>query len=138
MWTGSAVVIVGLAFAPWAQSDRVPPPKDMHEAVVQGCLRGGSLKVTRSDTGGDQPETFHLRIPKGIAKALKEYEGHEVELTGFVKDTDRTMGAGKSKALSNNTKITVGAREDHDPGDLPPQRDLQVASFRDVAPVCHR
>jgi hypothetical protein len=48
------------------------------------------------------------------------------------------MGASKSKTLGDKTKITVGARADLDRGASPEERDLQVASFRNIAPVCHR
>jgi hypothetical protein len=132
-----AVLVVALTAGALVQGDRVPPPKGSHSAVIRGCVHGSSLKAIHSDTDpGD--ETFHLRMSKGIAKALKEYEGHQVELTGFVKDTDRMMGGAKSKNITSKTKITVGGSEDRNEGGVPDARELQVTSFRDVAPTCSR
>jgi hypothetical protein len=131
--TIALAVMIG-AFGGW-QGDRPPKPRDKSETVIQGCLQGKTLKATKSDTSGPQTRTFRLRLPKSLATALKEHEGHEEELTGVLSDTERTMGGSKTKTVGSRTKITVGASEERNTG-APADPELEVTSFRHVASTC--
>jgi hypothetical protein len=117
------------------QGDRPPKPREKSETVIQGCLLGKTLKTKKVDTSGSQTRTFRLRLPKSLAAALKEHEGHEEELTGVLSDTERTMGGSKSKMVGSKTKITVGASEERNTG-APDDPELEVISFRHVASTC--
>jgi hypothetical protein len=131
------------------QGDRPPKPRDVSdmtarkpdttakksETAIQGCLQGKTLKATKGDTSGSATRTFRLRLSKSLSTALKEHEGHEEEITGVLSDTERTMGGSKSKMVGSRTKITVGASEERNTG-APEDPELQVISFRHVAPTC--
>jgi len=130
---GSLLLLASVAAV--IQVDRRPPGPDRPTTVVEGCLHGRTLKATRVDTTGVQTHTFRLRIPKSLAAALKEHEGHKEELTGILSDTERTMGGGRTKAVGRRTKITVGAREERNTG-LKEDPQLEVVSFRHVATTC--
>jgi len=125
--------VVGVFGEP--QVDRPPKPSEKPETVIQGCLHGKSLKARKVDTSGAQTRSFRLRIPKSLAAALKEHEGHEEELTGVLADTERSMGGSKSKMVGSRTKITVGASEERNTG-TPEDPQLDVISFRHVASTC--
>ena len=73
---------------------------------------------------------------KAIGKALKEYQGHDIVLSGRLKNGDKTMDGGKSARIGDKTKIFVGAREDRSMG-APSPRELEVTSFSDAGDVCH-
>jgi hypothetical protein len=116
-------------------------PKDNRTVVVvQGCLQGSTLKATSADPSGVRTDSYHLKIRKSLSTVLKEFRGHELELTGLLTDRSTRMGGSKTAKIGPRTKVTVGASEERtsnnvDVTDVP---QLEVQSFRDVAPVCKR
>ena len=136
---GSSILPLGtifLLFAATFQAQVQPAPVQKPEPfVVSGCLHGPTLKTTRSNTSGVSVTTFRLRGPKQLMKALREYEGQEVEINGTLKDSKGRMGAARTKALGGRTKITVGIREDRNT-EQPEDPELTVQSFRRLSPHC--
>jgi hypothetical protein len=135
---GSVVVLQLLLLIVMLQGDA--RPKDTRlVAVVQGCLEGSTLKVTSADTEGVRSDTYRLKIPKSLSATMKELRGHELELTGLLTDRSTRMGGSKNGKIGSRTKISVGASDeqmnsnDIQKTDLP---QLEVQSFRDVAPGC--
>ena len=118
-----------------AQANRPPTGPDKPTTVIEGCLNGRTLEATNVDTTGVQRHTYRLKIPKSLASALKEHEGHKEEITGILSDTDRTMGGGRTKAVGKRTKITIGAREERNTGPKE-EPQLEVLSFRHVSASC--
>jgi hypothetical protein len=117
---------------------QVPTPvQKPEEAVVRGCVTGHTLKVVEADNSGVYSDTFRLRGPKRVMKALTELEGSEVEITGTLKDSDGRMGAVRTKRVGDRTKITMGVREYQNatPTDDP---EITVESFRSLNPHCPR
>jgi hypothetical protein len=110
-------------------------PRNTRDAVARGCLDGNWLRHARVDESGST-EDVRLRLSKAIGKALKEYQGHDIVLSGRLKNGDKTMDGGKSAKIGDKTKIFVGAREDHGTG-TPSPRELEVTSFSDAGGVCH-
>jgi hypothetical protein len=114
------------------------PKDDRLTVVVQGCLQGSTLRVTDADTSGVSVDTYKLKLSKALKSALKEHEGHEEELSGLLVPSNKRMGGTKTKTVgSGKTKITIGAEEQRldNTADIP---ELEVQSFRHVAPVCNR
>jgi hypothetical protein len=133
---GSHLLLVSsFVVAAMVHVDRRLTGPDKPTTVVQGCLQGRTLKATNVDTSGVQTHTFRLRIPKGLAAALKEHEGHKEELTGVLSDSERTMGGGRTKAVDSRTKVTIGAREERNTG-RKEDPQLEVVSFRHLATSC--
>lgn len=117
---------------------QVPTPvQKPEEAVVRGCLAGHTLKVIEADNSGVYSDTFRLRGPKRVMKALKELDGAEVEITGTLKDQDGRMGAVRTKRIGERSTITMGVREyrNDQPTDDP---EITVESFKALNPHCPR
>jgi len=115
-------------------------PKDNRSvAVIQGCLEGSTLKITSADTEGVRSDTYRLKIPKSLSGTLKELRGHELELTGLLTDRSSRMGGSKTAKIGSRTKISVGASDEQMNNKDTPKTDLpelEVQSFKDVAPAC--
>jgi hypothetical protein len=109
----SAIAILALLsmFRSPPQTDKRPDAGEA-AAVVVGCLHGSELKLTKPGVSGTCSDTVRLRGAKKVAKALREHEGHEKELTGRLTEPKTKMGGGRSKTPGNRTKITVEAHED--------------------------
>ena len=136
--TGCSLLMLALSIVvAAAQTNGRPPGPDKPATVVEGCLSGRTLEATNVDTTGVQRRTYRLKIPKSLASALKEHEGHKMKITGILSDTDRTMGGGRTKAVGKRTKITIGAREERNTG---PKEDpqLEVLSFDHVSASCRQ
>jgi hypothetical protein len=117
------------------QGDVRQPSSDKPPIVVEGCVQGRTLKVTRAETSGVERQTYRLKLSKALARALKEHENHEEEITGVVSDTARAMGGTRSKTVGSKTTITVGARETRNTGALEDPQ-LEVSAFRHLNPTC--
>jgi hypothetical protein len=126
--------LAGVAIVAQGQRDVRPAPSKKDPVTVRGCLHGSSLKITDAMAVDIWSGTIRLKLSKALAKALREHEGHEEELTGVMHDTPRTMGGTKSTPVGKKTKITYGAREERNTSEEVPQ--LEVSSFRHVNPTC--
>jgi hypothetical protein len=92
---------------------QVPSPIQKPQPfVVAGCLQGTRLTTTDVNTSGSTADVYRLRGPRQLMKALREYEGQEVEISGTLKDSDGRLGATRSKQLGNRTRIGIAVRED--------------------------
>lgn len=115
---------------------QVPSPiQKPQQFVVTGCLQGTRLTTTHVNTSGTTADVYRLLGPRPMMKALREYEGQEVEISGILKDPEGRMGASRRKQLGTRTRIAVGVREDRNtqhaetPG-------LTVESFRHISARC--
>lgn len=131
------VAILCSAAATIAATQVPTPVQKPEQTVVRGCLAGQTLKTIETDTSGIYSDTFRLRGPKRLMKALKEFDGDEVEITGTLKDSDGRMGAVRTKPIGDRTTITLGVREyrgDHTTDDP----EITVESFKSLNPRCPR
>lgn len=127
------LIVAGASGSGQVQSEIQKP----HDIVVTGCLDGRTLKTTRADNFGTSADTFRLRGSRQVMKALREYQGHELQITGTLKDREGRMGATRTKALSRRTKLSLGVREDRNT-QQPEDPELTVESFKVVSASCRR
>jgi hypothetical protein len=132
-------MLLGL-FSLWLSAQTPQPPrttsapKTTRDAAARGCLDGNWLRHARVDEAGST-EDLRLRLSKAIGKALKEYQGHDIVLTGRLKNGNQTMDGGKTAKVGGKTRIFVGARADEGMGNVSP-RELEVTSFSDAGGAC--
>jgi len=101
------LLLIALTAAASAQEKRKPEPRII---VASGCLSGASLRATKVDTSGTYVDRFRLKGSKEQWKTFaKEHQGHEIEVTGALRDPDQVMGVGSTKEIGK-TKIYAGAR----------------------------
>ena len=128
-------VLLLIAFS--AQVD-TRPKDDRPVVVVRGCLHGTTLKVTKADTSGVYVDTYKLKLSKALSAAFKEHRDHEEELTGLLTPSANKMGGSKTKTVGGRTRITIGAAEERSSATVADIPQLEVQSFRHIAPVCPR
>ena len=128
------ILLIVLAATASAQGK---PKTNPRMIVATGCLSGASLRATRVDTSGTYVDRFRLKGPKEQWKTFsKEHQGHEIEVTGALRDPDNVMGVGATKEFGK-TKIYAGKRERPN---VPPAGVtdplIEVTSFRYIKEVC--
>lgn len=128
------IVLIVLAAAVSAQEKRKAEPRII---VATGCLSGASLRATKVDTSGTYVDRFRLKGSKEQWKTFsKEHQGHEIEVTGALRDPDNVMGGGNTKEIGK-TKINVSNRPRPN---VPPAGVtdplIEVTSFRYIKDVC--
>jgi hypothetical protein len=102
-----------LAFAPAAQQEKKPIPKDSVEISSPGCLKGRVFTATPPREGeltreGPDVTGRHFRVsgPKEVTELLKRYNGQLVEIVGIVtKGALAEYGTG----MKVGKGITIGA-----------------------------
>jgi hypothetical protein len=112
-----------------------PEVQRPHEFVVTGCLTAKTLKTTRSNTFGVSADTFRLRGSKQVMKALSEYEGDELQITGTLRDPAGRMAASRTKSLSAKTKVSIAVREDRNTQSSE-DPEVTVHSFKVISTGC--
>lgn len=119
-----------IAFAGSAEKPRI--------ITVTGCLNGASLRATKVDTSGTYIDRFRLKGSKEAWKTFaKEHQGHEVEVTGALRDPSGVMGGGTTKELGKKTKIHVTNRpRPNVPSAGATDPLIEVQSFRYVQDTC--
>lgn len=128
------IVLIVLAAAVSAQEKRKAEPRII---VATGCLSGASLRATKVDTSGTYVDRFRLKGSKEQWKTFsKEHQGHEIEVTGALRDPDNVMGGGNTKEIGK-TKIYVSNRPRPN---VPPAGVtdplIEITSFRYIKDVC--
>jgi hypothetical protein len=89
----AAILACFLAAAPAAAQQEGHPkiPKDSIYVTITGCLKGRVLKaadVRQEDTTSGvvvRQHSFRVAGKKDVMKAVKEEDGHRVELTGLIR-----------------------------------------------------
>lgn len=106
--------------------------------TVTGCLNGASLRATKVDTSGTYIDRFRLKGSKETWKTFtKAHQGHEVEITGTLRDPAGVMGGGTTKELGKKTKIYVNGRpRPNVPSAGATDPLIEVQSFRYVKDAC--
>ena len=88
--TALACLVVAVPLAA-AQEDRPKVPKDSLRVTVTGCLKGRVIRaedVKQPDTTSGivvRNHAFRLAGKKDVMAAVKEEDGHRVEITGVIK-----------------------------------------------------
>lgn len=129
------ILLMTLAAAPSAQEQRKPEPRII---VATGCLTGSSLRATRVDTSGTYVDRFRLKGRKEEWKTFsKAHQGHEIEVTGTLRDPDQVMGVGTTKEIGKKTKIYAGARpRPNIPAAGVTDPLIEITSFRYMKDAC--
>jgi hypothetical protein len=97
------LLAAAIAFSGSAEKPRI--------ITATGCLNGASLRATKVDTSGTYIDRFRLKGSKETWKTFsKAHQGHEIEVTGALRDPDRVMGVGSTKEIGKKTKVHVSAR----------------------------
>lgn len=110
---------------------------DARVIVVQGCVNGSRLDVSRVDKSGFTDDHFHLRGNKDLMKVLtKDLKGHMVEVTGVLDDPHNKQGRGKTIQIGTKTTITTQARDVPSVPDPMTDATLNVESFKDIDSRC--
>jgi hypothetical protein len=119
------------------------PQTKKNAVVVRGCMSGSTLTHAEAhEYTSSVPETLRTTGSRAVRGALKEADGHTVELTGTLKG----LGNQASGALvkdTGKTRIYVGGTERRTGQDrmMDEQRvevpTLDVSSVKDVAPQCN-
>jgi hypothetical protein len=124
------LLAAAIAFSGSAEKPRI--------ITVTGCLNGASLRATKVDTSGTYIDRFRLKGSKEQWKAFsKEHQGHEIEVTGTLRDPDQVMGVGSTKEIGKKTKIYAGARPRPNvpaAGVIDPL--IEITSFRYIKDPC--
>jgi hypothetical protein len=102
-----------LAFAPSAQQEKKPIPKDSLEISSPGCLKGRVFTATPPREGeltreGPDVTGRHFRVsgPKEVSDLIKRYNGQLVEIVGVVsKGALAEYGTG----MKVGKGVTIGA-----------------------------
>lgn len=106
--------------------------------TATGCLNGASLRATKVDASGTYIDRFRLKGSKETWKTFtKEHQGHEVEVTGVLRDPSGVMGVGTTKEIGKKTKISVANRpRPNVPSAAATDPLIEVQSFRYVKDAC--
>jgi hypothetical protein len=105
--------------------------------VVQGCVNGSRLDVSRVDKTGFTDDHFHLKGHSDLMKVLtKDLKGHRVEVTGVLDDPHNTQGRGKTIQIGTKTTITTQGRDVPSVPDPMTDATLSVESFKDIDSRC--
>lgn len=131
------IILVALTAAASAQEKRKTEPRVI---VATGCLSGSSLRATTVDTSGMYVDRFRLKGSKEQWKTFsKEHQGHEIEVTGTLRDPDQVMGGGSTKEIGKKTKIYAGARpRPNVPAAGVTDPLIEITSFRHIKDVCRK
>jgi hypothetical protein len=138
-----AVLSAGLLAS---QDEERKIPKDSVEVVVAGCLKGRFLSTTRTPRivdGGDleaRVDRFQITGKKAVLDDLKERDGDEVEIVGFVRKRD--LKEPGIRVPGGRIVISGGRGGDRypPPPTGPPQRvvPIDVRSVRALDGPCER
>ena len=129
------ILLITLAATPSAQEPRKSEPRII---VATGCLTGSSLRATTVDTSGTYVDRFRLKGRKEEWKTFsKAHQGHEIEVTGALRDPDQVMGVGSTKEIGKKTKIYAGARpRPNVPSAGVTDPLIEITSFRYIKDGC--
>jgi hypothetical protein len=129
------ILLMTLAAALSAQEPRKPEPRII---VATGCLTGSSLRATTVDTSGTYVDRFRLKGRKEEWKTFsKAHQGHEIEVTGALRDPDQVMGVGSTKEIGKKTKIYAGGRpRPNVPAAGVTDPLIEITSFRHIKDAC--
>lgn len=129
------ILLIVLAAAASAQEKRKAEPRII---AATGCLSGASLRATKVDTSGIYVDRFRLKGSKEQWKTFsKEHQGHEIEVTGALRDPDNVMGGGNTKEIGKKTKIYVSDRmRPNVPTVGVTDPLIEITSFRYIKDAC--
>jgi hypothetical protein len=134
-----AVVTLALCTAAGlpAQQDQKKKRDDRPVIVVIGCMERGWLRVETAGTPGSYVSRYKLRGGKQLMREIeKNFNGHQLEVTGAVTDMGNTTHRGKTIAIGKKTRIHTGAKEVSDQPSGSGDPILEVESFRDLKHTC--
>jgi len=113
--------------------------------VVRGCVSGATLTHAEAyEYTSSVPETLRTTGSRAVRGALKEADGHTVELTGTLKGLGNQANGvlvkdtGKTKVYVGATERRVGGKaQDRTINEQPVEMPtLDVSSVKDIAPQC--
>jgi len=128
------------------QSPPKPPANSKSETkknvvVVRGCISGSTLTHAEAqEYTSSVPETLRTTGSGAVRGALKEANGHTVELTGTLKGLGNQANGALVKD-TGKTKIYVGVAERRPGQDRTMDQHIEVptldvSSLKDIAPQC--
>jgi len=137
------------AAAQTPQQPQAPPPTSDRKAqtkknvvVVRGCVSASTLTHAEApEYATSVPDSLKLTGSRAVRGALKEANGHTVELTGTLKGV-KNQASGALVKDTGKTKIYVGGTERRTGQErmMDDQRKdvatLDVSSVKDLAPTC--
>ena len=128
-------IALALVFGQSAQSDR---PKAQHgESIVAiGCVHGSTLMLRKVDSSTMEAEdaktAYRLRGSKDVMKTLRAHNGHEEEVTGILKGTNKT--ALGTKEIGKRGRVYMREEREFSANEQLPE--IEVTSLKHVSGAC--
>jgi hypothetical protein len=129
----------------WLMAQETKPvPKDSVRVSIPGCAKGAAFTTVRPSA--DQPGTYdvpagvhmHMNGAKSLMSAIKSHQEAMIEITGTVRRDDlRQDGINvKGVRISPGPSPSSGGGTGGVP--IPPQIQIDVESWRQIAGTCPR
>jgi hypothetical protein len=150
----AVATVTAMAVAAAAQPSQQPEPASDRKVetkkletkknvvVVRGCVSASTLTHTDArEYATSVPDPLKMTGSRAVRGALKEAEGHTVEVTGTLKGV-KNQASGALVKDTGKTKIYVGGTERRTGQErmMDEQRNdvatLDVTSVKDIAPQC--